>query len=281
MLARRRPPPLAAFAPTLARAFAVVATLACGLVAATPAAIAADCPGADLVPSAASIQTARAATLCLLNEQRAAAGIGPLAERSQLDDVATAHSEAMVAQRFFDHVSPSGEGLEQRLATYLAAASVWAAAENLAWGDGPRASPARIVDTWMRSDVHRPNILAAGYREIGIGIAIGSPRGSVPSSATYTADFVLRETSQQQPPPPPQSASVQPPPSAPVASAALAPPYATATPQATPPKRVSAAKKRRIKAQCVRIARRTRGSRATRKARVARCVRARLRAAAR
>jgi hypothetical protein len=166
-------------------------------------------------------------------------------------------------------VSASGQTLAQRLGAYLAPAQAWAIGENIAWGEGTMAAPRAIVDDWMRSDAHRVNILAPNFREIGIGIVNGSPSGSAPaSSATYTTEFGLRATvpaPREQGPTPAIGVTPSPPP-----ARAAKPPKAA--------QRVSAAAKRRIDAQCRRIVRRTRSSRA-RKARFDRCVRARLRAA--
>jgi uncharacterized protein YkwD len=266
MLARRRRSPLAVFAATLVASFAFAA----------PAAVASGCPGADMLPAASSIAAARGATLCLLNEQRRPLGLAPLVSQPQLEAAATSFSRAMVDQRFFDHVSPSGQTLAQRLGPYLEPAQAWAIGENIAWGQGPTATPASIVDRWMHSEPHRVNILASTFREIGIGIVNGSPRGDAPaSSATYTTEFGLRDM-----PPPPQEHG----PTPEIGVTWSAPPERATGPRAraaAPPKaakRVSAAAKRRINAHCRRSVRRTRSSRA-RKARFDRCVRARLRAA--
>lgn len=73
---------------------------------------------------------------------------------------------------------------------YARGARSWALAENLAWGAGSAASPAEIVDTWMGSAAHRANILDAGLRDVGLGIATGTPHGG--RGATYVTDFGAR-----------------------------------------------------------------------------------------
>ena len=169
---------------------AFVTTVIASLALAAPAAHAADCAGANLLPALASVPTAKAATLCLINDERAAHGLAPLSVDPVLETAATAYSKAMVSQRFFDHVSPGGQTIEQRLAAYVASATSYAVGENLAWGEGPLATPASIVRSWMASDGHRDNILSRSYDEIGVGIAGGSPRGSLPAiAATYTTEF--------------------------------------------------------------------------------------------
>jgi uncharacterized protein YkwD len=42
----------------------------------------------------------------------------------------------------------------------------------------------------MASPPHRAVLLGRGYRDVGIGVALGNPHGGAKgSSATYTADF--------------------------------------------------------------------------------------------
>lgn len=148
---------------------------------------AAECPGAGLQPSAGNLAEAAQATLCLINAARTAAGLVPLRENASLTALSTAYSEDLVANKYFDHVSSRGVTLVQRLA---AMRYDWRlAAENLAWGERERGTPAQIVDAWMQSESHRVNILNGGLREIGVGIAVGAPVPDRPQSATYTTDF--------------------------------------------------------------------------------------------
>jgi len=108
----------------------------------------------------------------------------------KLRRAATGHSENMVAQRFFEHVSPDGSTLADRVRAvhYLpTTASSWWLAENIAWGSGRLGSPAGVVRQWMHSPPHRANILSARGRDVGVGVAIGAPTGG--PGATYTVDF--------------------------------------------------------------------------------------------
>lgn len=253
---------------------AFAAVLAASLAIATPKAAATVCPGADSVPSVASIAAVKGATLCLLNNQRAAHGLAPLADQPTLASAATTYSQAMVDQRFFDHVSPSGENLERRLRPYISGTQTWNIGENLAWGTGGYATPSSIVEDWMHSAEHRTNILDGSYREIGIGIVTGVPVESQPGEgATYTTEFGSRVMSK---------GASKPGAAGPASAVAASTPDAKPKPAApTPVKRVSSSKKRQITATCARVARRTKSSATARKARVARCVRDRLRAAGR
>ncbi|HEV7750575.1 MAG TPA: CAP domain-containing protein [Baekduia sp.] len=162
------------------------------LALALPAPAMAACSGDDVAPSDPG---AVAATLCLLNEQRAAQHLPALTQSSPLDRAAGGYAGAMVDQRFFDHVSPGGSTLLQRIkaAGWVAASGSWTVGENIAWGSGSLGTPASIVDGWMHSAGHRANILNGSFAEIGIGIAEGAPRGGVGGEAgTYVTDFGSR-----------------------------------------------------------------------------------------
>lgn len=179
------------FARLLAATALAGATLA--LASAPAGAAVSTCVGATVIPSRANLITVRAATLCLLNEQRPAYGLAPLSVNRSLGKVAGRYSALMVRKRFFDHVSPRGSTLISRVrsaTSYLRGSRSWALGENIAWGLGSLGTPAAAVDAWMHSPEHRANILTPGYRNIGIGVATGAPVSSqhMPG-ATYTTDF--------------------------------------------------------------------------------------------
>src|SRR3954467_3516224 len=175
------------------RAIAFLATAAAALTAPAGAQASAQdaaCPGADAVPTAATIAQASQATLCLLNNERAAAGLHPVAEAQGLTQPSAAYSARMVAARFFAHVSPDGGTLVDRLTAggYIAPAGDWTVGENIAWGQGDLATPRNIAVAWMNSPGHRHNILTGEFTEVGIGIVPGTP-GDPSWGATYTTDF--------------------------------------------------------------------------------------------
>jgi uncharacterized protein YkwD len=175
------------------RAIAFLATAAAALAAPAGAHASAQdaaCPGADAVPTAATIAQASQATLCLLNNERAAAGLHPVGESQGLTQPSAAYSARMVAERFFAHVSPDGGTLVDRLtaARYIAPDGDWTVGENIAWGQGELGTPRNIAVAWMNSPGHRHNILTGEFTEIGIGIALGTP-GDPSWGATYTTDF--------------------------------------------------------------------------------------------
>lgn len=238
----------------------VATAIAASLTMSASTAHAADCTAANLLPAIASVPTATSATLCLLNDERTSRGLSPLSSQPTLQAAATSYSQAMVRQNFFSHVSPGGQTLSDRLVSYVGSASTWRTGENLAWGEGTLAAPSAIVRGWMASPSHRDNILNGAFREIGIGIVGGTPKGSLPAaSATYTTHFGART-------------------SAPSASAARAS-VASVSTGTSSTKRISAKKKKQISQRCHRVARRTKASKKTRTARYNRCMRTQLRAA--
>jgi uncharacterized protein YkwD len=154
------------------------------------ASAAATCLNEGQTPSAMTEQMGRDAILCLINERRAENGLGPLTEEHRLEVAAQGHSVSMNRRNFFAHGDFQG-----RIARtgYLAGASSWAIGENLRWGSGGLGSPKSAVSAWMASAGHRREILSGRYRDIGIGVAMGSPmRGQGGNSAIYTADFGFR-----------------------------------------------------------------------------------------
>jgi uncharacterized protein YkwD len=181
-----------------ARRLLAPTVLACAVLALPAAATAAPgpCANADLMPTAANGPQVRAATLCLLNRERTIRGRRALRHDGQLRKVAQGYSGEMVRERFFDHVGRDGSTFTGRVhgrTTYLRTAGHWSLGENLYWGSGERATPRESVDGWMHSAGHRHNILNPGFRDIGIGIAIGAPEdvGGEPA-ATYTTEFGSR-----------------------------------------------------------------------------------------
>ena len=149
-----------------------------------------DCENADVAPTDANEAVVRAAILCLHNQIRADRNLPLLRENARLRRAAAGHSSDMVSRGFFEHTTPNGVTMVDRImATRYASPRVgWAFGENLAWGTGTLATPRSIMKAWMDSAGHRANVVKRAYREIGIGVATGVPsdRGA---GATYTADF--------------------------------------------------------------------------------------------
>ena len=186
--------------------FLLCAALAClalalGSVTAGPAGAAGaageeSCADAKLTPRRDNLDRIRAATVCLLNVERARHDLAPLEGNEQLSRAAQRYSAKMVRRRFFSHVCPDGSTLKTRVrkGTRYINKSVrdWSLGENLAWGSRQLATPLATVRAWMRSSGHRENILNARFHDVGIGVAAGAPAKVGGPAGTYTADFGFR-----------------------------------------------------------------------------------------
>ena len=151
-----------------------------------PVASALACSGADAQPGSVSKRAYTRAIECLVNEQRAGAGLGALSHDRRLSRAAGRFSTSMVRERFFDHVSPEGSTLPGR--AKAAGYTGGMLGETIGWGAGALATPAAIVRAWMDSPPHHAVLMSGAFRRIGPGVAMGSPAG-VGGAATVTADF--------------------------------------------------------------------------------------------
>jgi uncharacterized protein YkwD len=154
------------------------------------------CIGADAVPGQAAGDDLRDATLCLMNAERTARGLGRLQAEPLLGRVATSYARQMVRGRFFDHTSPGGSTMLARIraTSYLRNVVSWSVGENLAWGSGSLATPRATVRAWMQSAEHRANLLDRHFADVGIGVAAGAPIALDPGElgGTYVTDFGRR-----------------------------------------------------------------------------------------
>jgi uncharacterized protein YkwD len=154
------------------------------------------CANTNVKPTRGNIEVVRGAILCLHNAERARHGLPALRESARLRRAAVRHSTHMVDAHFFDHTTPGGATMLDRIRStgYTSGARAWSIGENIAWGSGRLATAAQIERAWMNSAGHRANILQRSFREIGIGIQPGVPvhLSASQSGATYTTDFGFR-----------------------------------------------------------------------------------------
>jgi uncharacterized protein YkwD len=171
-----------------AQRLAVTSLLALAGAAAAPA-LAAACSGADSSPSSLGETRTARATLCLLNAERAARGLGKLRADARLRRAADKHAGDMVARRYFAHESKSGATFVARIKRtgWTRSRRSWRVGENIGYGSGSLSTPRAMVRGWMNSAGHRRNILARQFRLIGVGVANGSPTGG--GGTTYATDF--------------------------------------------------------------------------------------------
>jgi uncharacterized protein YkwD len=167
-----------------------------GLIAAPAGAAqgAGQCPGSMAIPSSGEDMTSAAgAIVCLVNIERTSRGVPALRRDGDLSQAARGHASDMARHNFFDHVSPNGDTLSDRLrhAGYGRPGDGWRAGEDLGWGTGGRATPNALVDAWLASPGHRRILLSGSYREIGVGVSGGAPITSSAGlpGATYAMDL--------------------------------------------------------------------------------------------
>jgi uncharacterized protein YkwD len=166
----------------------LLATVVALLICAAPAA-AKGCPGAKLEPTSANAAKVSRATACLVNRARRKNGLKPLHINKRLGAAATNHARDMVANRYFDHIAPDGATLRMRAerVNYVRVNGGGYLAENIGYGPGSASAPGVLMKYWLKSPLHRANLLSRKVRDVGVGIAIGVPQGD--DGATYTLDF--------------------------------------------------------------------------------------------
>jgi uncharacterized protein YkwD len=153
-------------------------------------AAAAPCATASVAAAQASPAAVGAAVRCLVNRERAAHGLPALQASERLRAAAAAHSADMVTRSFFDHVAPGGGTVSDR--ARRAGYSGRTLGEDIAWGTNELSTPAAIVEAWMHSPPHRAVILGHRFREIGVGVAAGTPEARTASGAVYVLDVGRR-----------------------------------------------------------------------------------------
>lgn len=155
---------------------------------------AAECKGSSTPAYKLKGKVAEKATLCLINRERDAHGMGSLRVDRKQQRAAKGHNKVMIRKRCFSHQCSGERDLVGRMedSGYLPCSCSWSVGENIAWGSGSTASPREIVAAWMNSAGHRANILNRQFDEIGLGIHQGSPAGGS-DSATFTTDFAYKD----------------------------------------------------------------------------------------
>jgi uncharacterized protein YkwD len=148
-------------------------------------------------PHPPNVADLKALMLDLINSDRAAAGLSPVAWDDTAALAGQLHAEDMAGHNFFSHWNMAGYGPDYR---YSAAGGLDTTAENIhttfrRFDDG---RPAQI-DNWeevikeaevglMNSSGHRRNILDPAHTHVGIGLAYNPDLGQV----WLTQEFVNR-----------------------------------------------------------------------------------------
>ena len=137
--------------------------------------------------------------LQLINADRAAAGLAPLAFNGDLNEAAESHSSWMIATDIFSHTGVGGSTPEQRVtAAGYSFNGTWFSGENISWmSNGGAAGFQDEVDSrhasLMASPGHRANLLSGNFREIGVGFETGEMQGW--DASVVTQNFALSGSS--------------------------------------------------------------------------------------
>ena len=155
------------------------------------------CRDVNLSPTAANATRIDAATLCLVDRERASNHLRPLRLNGELRTLATSQVRHMVSWNYFADDRPPGLTPLSLLADttrYPAHTKSVSVGQNIGWGSGPLATPACMVAAWMASPEHRMIILTGEYRDAGVGVAPTLPPiiGSEFAGATYAIEFAAR-----------------------------------------------------------------------------------------
>ncbi|GAA0133635.1 hypothetical protein YSY43_04750 [Paenibacillus sp. YSY-4.3] len=99
----------------------------------------------------------------LVNQERAKAGLKPLATQADLTKVAAAKAADMRENGYFDHQSPTYGSPFDMMKQFGVSYSY--AGENIAKG---QRTPAEVMNAWMNSEGHRQNIMSPNFTNIGV-----------------------------------------------------------------------------------------------------------------
>jgi uncharacterized protein YkwD len=120
-------------------------------------------------PPVSTVGGAAGVQLSLMNQDRAANGVAPLAWSAALARVAQYRAQDMLNRGYFSHYDPSTGQLAFVELFHLWGISYTTAGENIAWSTNP--SMAAINTMFMSSPEHRANILNGAYHRAGVGVA--------------------------------------------------------------------------------------------------------------
>jgi uncharacterized protein YkwD len=151
------------------------------------------CPNSNLTPTATNAKAIDAATLCLIDNVRAAYRLGPLRANRELQKVATVQVDDMVGWNYFADDRPPAQTPASLIAAtrYTARTANISTGQNIGWGTGQYATPAQMVAAWMASPPHREIILIGEYTAAGVGVAPAVPSvlEQPLQGATYAVEF--------------------------------------------------------------------------------------------
>jgi uncharacterized YkwD family protein/spore coat assembly protein SafA len=132
-------------------------------------------PGQKLnVPNIDNVKNVETEVLTLVNQERQKAGLKPLEMDWELQRVARMKSEDMAKKNYFSHTSPTYGSPFDMMKQF--GISFRTAGENIATG---QRTAQEVMDSWMKSQGHRENILKSDFTHIGVGYYRGGSYGTM------------------------------------------------------------------------------------------------------
>ncbi|MFQ5413026.1 MAG: CAP domain-containing protein [Phycisphaerae bacterium] len=111
--------------------------------------------------------------LQLINLERGALGIAPVASDEKLERIASRYACLLISEGFFGHFEPltgDGPGVRAVAGKY----AFYTVGENLAAG---QETPAEVIKGWMASRDHRRILLDPQFKQVGITVRTGGEYG--------------------------------------------------------------------------------------------------------
>ena len=106
----------------------------------------------------------------LINQERAAQGIGALTLNAMLRDAALGHSDYMAQSGILSHTGDNGSSYVQRIQAAGYSASPFVPAELIAMGS-TSTTPGAILNLWLGDPPHRELLLAPSAVDFGLGLS--------------------------------------------------------------------------------------------------------------
>jgi uncharacterized protein YkwD len=180
---------------------------------------------ADAPRPAAALDGEETAVLDLINQHRAANGLGTLSINGTLSNAARWMSDDMANNNYFSHTDSQGRDPFVRLADFGYTYNTWKG-ENLAAGID---SAQEAFDLWKGSPGHNANMLNPNFTVIGIARSYGASS----TFGWYWSTEFGGQDDYVPPPPPPAPTAAPASPAVPVPPAASAPETPPPTPEPT------------------------------------------------
>jgi uncharacterized protein YkwD len=114
---------------------------------------------------------------CLHNYARSKVGRAALSNNYTLTTSSDAKSYDILRCQQFSHSACGRETLYHPKRLGYTSCSTWRMAENISWGSGSYATVRSRMSGWLHSDGHRNNILSSSYRDLGLGLRVGTFKG--------------------------------------------------------------------------------------------------------